>query len=397
MVNYGGGGYTRTSQNSRDYQPVAITSVDVTARTASGYTRGRTLIDIDISQHVGAVQVTPVIGDQWMVEKEHGVYKLTRKIPFNTAEMLVQPTQGQVQLGSTSGPIELNGNQVNINAPTFRLGTTLYRDNDGTLEYQLAGSATWVPVAAGGSVTIDPDWADIIGKPTTFPPTVPIDWADIDDTPATFPSSWTTITGKPTFFSGAWTDLTGVPSTFPPTPPTGTPDGTKFWRDDDTWAVPPGGGGGGAGINIVTGEVPTGSINGSNLVFTLASTYNTGSTMVYLNGIRCELGLDYTETTGHTITFSTAPSTGDDLRVDYVIPGLILSLIAGEAPSGTKNGINLVFTLTQDYLTTTTSVFRNGLREQLSVGYTESGSATITFTTAPLSSDIVTVDYLATS
>ena len=32
-----------------------------------------------------------------------------------------------------------------------------------------------------------PDWAAITGKPSTFPPTVPIDWADISNEPSTFP------------------------------------------------------------------------------------------------------------------------------------------------------------------------------------------------------------------
>lgn len=375
--------YTRTPSKDLQTQQVSIESVDVINHGATGISNVGTRIFIDTSYYVGAVQVTPTIGDQWTIQKIRGQYRLLHRIPFNDPnQAAIIPTQGQHVVGSGQGPVELQGTQININAPTMRLGNTLYRDAAGVLECSTDNGATWGPVATGG-VTIDTAWADITGIPATFPPTVPIHWSHIDATPTTFPSSWTTIAGKP--------------STFPPTPPTGTPDGTKFWRDDDTWAVPPGGGGGGAGINIVTGEVPSGSINGTNMVFTLANAYTTGSTMVYLNGIRAELGLDYTETAGHTITFSTAPGSGDDLRVDYVIPGLILSFIAGEVPSGTKNGTNVTFTLASHYLASTTSVFRNGLREQLGVGYTEGGTNVLTFTTAPLSSDIIIVDYLAMS
>lgn len=67
--------------------------------------------------------------------------------------------------------------------------------------------------------------------------------------------------------------------------------------------------------------------------------------------------------------------------------------VSNETPSGTKNGINTVFTLAHEPQPTSTAVYRNGLREVLTVGYAESGS-NITFTTAPLSSDEITVDYL---
>jgi hypothetical protein len=68
--------------------------------------------------------------------------------------------------------------------------------------------------------------------------------------------------------------------------------------------------------------------------------------------------------------------------------------VIGETPSGTQNGTNEVFTLVHSYAADSTAVYRNGLREVLNVGYTESGAGQITFTTPPLSSDVLTVDYL---
>jgi hypothetical protein len=113
----------------------------------------------------------------------------------------------------------------------------------------------------GGSTA----WADITGKPTTFPtdwatgiagrpatvvvglgaaeagklpllgpsgkidvsllPTIPsggtVDWAAITGKPTTFPAAWADITGKPATFapsahSHAWVDVTSKPATFPP-------------------------------------------------------------------------------------------------------------------------------------------------------------------------------------
>lgn len=70
--------------------------------------------------------------------------------------------------------------------------------------------------------------------------------------------------------------------------------------------------------NIVTRETPSGSVNGSNTTFTLANTPTAGSEEVYLNGILQEPGAgnDYTIST-NTITYLTAPVTGDKIRVNY--------------------------------------------------------------------------------
>jgi hypothetical protein len=68
--------------------------------------------------------------------------------------------------------------------------------------------------------------------------------------------------------------------------------------------------------SFVNSEVPTGSVNGVNVTFTLANTPVTGSVQVFLNGVRQKLTTDYTIATG-TITFVTAPYTGDDVTVVY--------------------------------------------------------------------------------
>lgn len=70
--------------------------------------------------------------------------------------------------------------------------------------------------------------------------------------------------------------------------------------------------------NFVDYETPSGSINGSNVTFTLANTPVAGSEHVYLNGLRQDVGAgnDYT-ISGATITYLSAPLTGEKLRVDY--------------------------------------------------------------------------------
>jgi len=79
-----------------------------------------------------------------------------------------------------------------------------------------------------------------------------------------------------------------------------------------------GGGGGGTTINFVDAEVPSGTINSSNTVFTLAFTPNPAASLqLYRNGILQRAGgVDYTLATA-TITYVTAPVTGDTHVCSY--------------------------------------------------------------------------------
>lgn len=67
--------------------------------------------------------------------------------------------------------------------------------------------------------------------------------------------------------------------------------------------------------------------------------------------------------------------------------------VYNESPSGLQDGVNTVFTLANTPQSSSTAVYRNGLREYLGVGYVESG-ADIVFTTPPLADDVLTADYL---
>ena len=70
-------------------------------------------------------------------------------------------------------------------------------------------------------------------------------------------------------------------------------------------------------VTNVYSETPTGTINGSNKVFTLANTPTTDSLQLYLNGaFQTGGGEDYT-IAGDTITFINAPLTGSVLKAFY--------------------------------------------------------------------------------
>jgi hypothetical protein len=112
------------------------------------------------------------------------------------------------------------------------------------------------------------------------------DYADLSNKPSLFSGSYTDLTNKPTLFSGSYSDLTNKPSI--PTPKR---------------------------------EIPSGSVNGSNAVFTLSETPSVANTeQVFLNGLLQMAGAeaDYT-IAGGTITFNTAPDAGWKLVVYYFV------------------------------------------------------------------------------
>lgn len=374
-------------------QVVQIASVDPVGLTAVGYTRQKSTVNINLQYLVGSVHVIPCVGEQWVLKKVSANWGLERKLPKNDntmANVADNPVQGLTQIGSSgvgSGPTIIEGSQTTINSNLLQLGpNTLYRDNSGVLESSVDGGTTWNQIQGGGSGgTGGPvSWTSITGKPSDFPTT----WDDIDSIPSTFPSSWTTVSGKPTTFPADWSAITSKPATYPPTLPTGAGGSGYFWSWNGDWELPPSGAG---AVQLSTDNVPSGTINGSNTVFTLPQ-FTLGTTMVYLNGVRQKVGNDYAETNDTTITMVSAPESLDTLVVDFVVAGN--SLVAGEVPGGPANGTNTTFTTSNHYATSTTSVFRNGVREQLNIGYTESGGNEIVFTTPPRSDDVVVVDYL---
>jgi hypothetical protein len=78
-------------------------------------------------------------------------------------------------------------------------------------------------------------------------------------------------------------------------------------------------GGGGVLPAFSDGEVPSGTVNGTNTTFTLANTPSpSASVQLYLNGLRMDQGVDYT-VSGTTVTFTSAstPQTGDLLLASY--------------------------------------------------------------------------------
>lgn len=152
--------------------------------------------------------------------------------------------------------------------------------------------------------------------------------------------------------------------------------------------------------SLVVNETPGGSVNGANTTFTTASTYATNSLNVYKNGIRLKNGgADFTETASG-FTMVTAPITGTVLLVGYNVNNGTNtvgtnSIITDEVPTGTVNGATVIFTTARAYIGGTLEVYINGLKQTRVTHFTETtpSSGTLTMSDAPLTGDVITVNY----
>lgn len=82
-----------------------------------------------------------------------------------------------------------------------------------------------------------------------------------------------------------------------------------------------GGSGSGSGTSEETNITPTGTIDGTNKIFTVPTAYITGKLKVFRNGVRQKPGVDYNETSSTTFEFVTAPfidgAGAEEILTDY--------------------------------------------------------------------------------
>lgn len=102
-----------------------------------------------------------------------------------------------------------------------------------------------------------------------------------------------------------------------------------------------------------------------------------------------------TTTTQPTSDNSTKIATTEFVKnvVTSEIPIIISAEKFNEAPSGTVDGANPVFTVTDPFAPNSTRVYLNGIRQIIGADYTETGPNEITFGDAPQSGDGLIIDY----
>jgi len=144
----------------------------------------------------------------------------------------------------------------------------------------------------------------------------------------------------------------------------------------------------------LAGDVRGYTGDGSTTAFTVTSGADVENVLVFVNGVYQRPTTDYT-VSGTTLTFGTAPASSDAITIKELVEGANALNDTGVVRAYTGDGSTTGFAVTatktdvQEFL-----VFVNGVFQRPTTDYTVS-SGTLTFGTAPASSDAVTIKELA--
>lgn len=138
--------------------------------------------------------------------------------------------------------------------------------------------------------------------------------------------------------------------------------------------------GGGLATNLVS-EVPAGTVDGTNKVFSLTQTPLSASLRVFQNGFLLTPDIHYTfDQTAITYVDGFQPIPGDRQIAYYETPigdnGVTLEII--EVPAGAADGVNKIFTLSNTPTAGSLALFQNGILLSEVLHYTLDGT-TLTY------------------
>ena len=154
-----------------------------------------------------------------------------------------------------------------------------------------------------------------------------------------------------------------------------------------------------SGTVFVDAEVSAGSLNGVNGSFQLGNTPSPASSLsLYRNGLLMKPGTDFTLNGNQVVFASNAlPQAGDIMVASYRMGTAPtgFAFVDNEVPSGTVDGSNTSFTLSQaPNPAASLAVYRNGIRLRANLDYNLS-AATIVFVPgqAPQAGDVLLCSY----
>jgi phage baseplate assembly protein W len=140
-------------------------------------------------------------------------------------------------------------------------------------------------------------------------------------------------------------------------------------------------------LNTSSFTVPP--VNGSAVVNVQDPTWMTTGEIIWIQdaaGAGNAAPFRITSITGNSVTILNVPvGTGGG--------GTALQMVFGEVPSGAVNGINKAYATANPYTPNQLAVFLNGLRQRRVNDFNETGNQSFSFLNAPLSGDILSVDY----
>lgn len=161
--------------------------------------------------------------------------------------------------------------------------------------------------------------------------------------------------------------------------------------------------GGGSGVATLTSwmEVPTGDVDGANMIFTLNnSPYPSSALLFYVNGIlQLGAGSDYV-ISGSSITMTYAPTNGSNVVATYPYASTVQSIMWSEIPTGNSDGSNVTFTLSNAPIPSESlMLYVNGVLQKQNTRFTTSdydlsgNTVTMTYAPSPGSNLLATYPY----
>ena len=148
---------------------------------------------------------------------------------------------------------------------------------------------------------------------------------------------------------------------------------------------------GGSGILERDNIIPTGSVNGVNLTYTLPEQFYVGSLVVSRNGLLLQNGVDFFEQPGIPgFSMASAPLTGSILIAFYSLTATT-TIPTKFSQSFVATSGQTVFNLNFSYTPGSggLEVYSSGLRQLVTTDYTETNSTTVTFTSGRQLNEII--------
>ena len=168
----------------------------------------------------------------------------------------------------------------------------------------------------------------------------------------------------------------------------------KFYiNDSGTIKLIGGSGSGGDSSSPLSGDVRGYTGDGSTTGFTVTSGATVSNILVFLNGVFQRPTTDYT-VSGTTLTFGTAPVNNDVITIKELVEGTNTFMSSSVVRAFTGDGSTTGFTVSSGKSVEQFLVFVNGVFQRPTNDFSYSGT-TLTFGTAPVNGDVITVKELA--
>ena len=166
----------------------------------------------------------------------------------------------------------------------------------------------------------------------------------------------------------------------------------KFYIND-SGTIKEIGGSTGDATSPLAGDVRGYAGDGSTTAYTVSSGADVENVLVFVNGVYQRPTTDYT-VSGTTLTFGTAPASADAITIKELVEGANIINDTGLVRSYTGDGSTTTFNVTTGKAQEEFLVFINGVYQRPTNEYTVS-SGTLTFGTAPVNADVITIKELA--